>query len=308
MPLLAEQLSWNPILSMAVLAIIACVAVWARVAARWRNRQPVLPYQPRRPAPWGGFDLLLVLLFYLIVQTGTLELARTVLGPNALQPSAAYDFNQAEATHPLAKLVAEGNAWVLLLCFFSAVIAAPVVEEFLFRMLLQGWFEALEHRWRRRMPTLRRVVPRAAGPIVLASLLFGAMHFRVAGPQMNERSLLAMLVGNVVGSLLTMVFAIGLLRWRVGATAADLGWAPRKLPSDVGLGLVAFAGIAVPIYLVQIVLGAAFPKYLAPDPVALFLLALVLGTLYYRTHRIMPSIVVHAALNATSLTLALLGG
>jgi membrane protease YdiL (CAAX protease family) len=297
----------NVLATAALLAVAACVAVWAVVAARWRRRQPVLPYQPRRPVPWRGFDLLLVLSFYLIVQSGVAELARTVLGPNASQSSTAYNPEQANAVHPLAQLVAEGNLWVLLLCAFSAAIAAPVVEEFLFRVLLQGWFEALEHRWRRQMPTLRRLVPRAAGPIVLASALFGAMHFRVAGPQMDERSLVAMLVGNVAVSLLTMVFAVGILRWRAGATAADLGWAPEKLPRDVGLGLVAFAAIAVPIYVAQFALVAVFPKYLAPDPFTLFFLALVLGTLYYRTHRIVPSIVVHAALNVTSLALALLG-
>ena len=209
-----------------------------------------------------------MLLFYLMVQSGVVELARTVLGPNAIRPSATYDPEQANAAHPLAKLVAEGNLWVLLLCFFSAVIVAPVVEEFLFRVLLQGWFEALEHRWRRQMPTLRRLLPRAVGPIVLASLLFGAMHFRVAGPQIGERSLVFMLVGNVAVSLLTMIFAVGLLRWRVGATAADLGWAPRKLASDVELGLVAFAAIAVPIYLAQFGLVALLAAcgYRCPRP------------------------------------------
>jgi membrane protease YdiL (CAAX protease family) len=35
----------------------------------------------------------------------------------------------------------------------------------------------------------------------------------------------------------------------------------------------------------------------------LFPLAVVLGTLYYRTHRMAPSVAVHAALNATSATL-----
>jgi membrane protease YdiL (CAAX protease family) len=308
MRLLAEQLPWNPILLMAMLALIACVVVWTMVARRWRRRQSILPYQPRRPVPWGGFDLLLVLLFYLIVQSGVVEVTRTILGPNAIHPVAAYDAEEAEPTHPVATLVAEGDPWVLLLCFFSAVIAAPVVEEFLFRALLQGWLEALEHRWRRKMPTLGRLLPRAAAPIALTSLLFGVMHFRVAGPQMSSRSLVVMLAANAIVSLLTIVLAIGLLRWHVGATAADLGWAPRKLPSDVGLGLVAFAAIAVPIYVAQFALVAAFPKYLAPDPVTLFFLALVLGTLYFRTHRIMPSIVVHAALNATSLALALLGG
>jgi membrane protease YdiL (CAAX protease family) len=39
----------------------------------------------------------------------------------------------------------------------------------------------------------------------------------------------------------------------------------------------------------------------APDPVPLFFFALVLGTIYYRTHRILPTIVTHAAFNATTL-------
>jgi len=42
--------------------------------------------------------------------------------------------------------------------------------------------------------------------------------------------------------------------------------------------------------------------------VPLFFFALVLGTLYYRTHRLLPLIVLHAALNGTSLLLAWLGG
>jgi hypothetical protein len=35
-----------------------------------------------------------------------------------------------------------------------------------------------------------------------------------------------------------------------------------------------------------------------PDPIPLFFLALVLGYLYFRTHRIVPSIVAHALFNA----------
>jgi membrane protease YdiL (CAAX protease family) len=263
------------------------------------------------PVPWGGFDLLVVLLFYVVVQSGIIGLERTVLGPGALQHSVARTSDEDDAAHPLTKLVAEGNVWILLLCFVSAVVAAPVAEEFAFRVLLQGWFQALERRWRRKMPTLRRMLPRAAGPILLASLLFGAMHFRVAGPPLDERSLLAMMVGNVAGNLLTLGLAMGFLRWRVGATAADFGWAPQRLPRDVGLGLVAFAAIVVPIFAIQfalVALLAALKIPVAPDPITLFLLAIVLGTLYFRTHRIMPSIVVHAALNATSLAFALLGG
>ena len=45
----------------------------------------------------------------------------------------------------------------------------------------------------------------------------------------------------------------------------------------------------------------------APDPIPLFFLALVLGTLYHRTHRIAPSLVLHMAFNATSIALYFAG-
>ena len=73
---------------------------------------------------------------------------------------------------------------------------------------------------------------------------------------------------------------------------------------DVVIGLVAFAAVTAPI----LVFFAAI-KQLAPavvlDPLPIFLLAIVLGLLYYRTHRILPSIVLHAAFNATSVLIAL---
>ena len=70
------------------------------------------------------------------------------------------------------------------------------------------------------------------------------------------------------------------------------------------LGLVTFFAVATPIYVLQMILGNSLPKYLAPDPFALFALSIVLGFLYARTHRIVPSIVVHMSLNTLSLAMA----
>ena len=53
---------------------------------------------------------------------------------------------------------------------------------------------------------------------------------------------------------------------------------------------------ALPILL----FGLAHVGY-GPDPIPLFLLALVLGYTYQRTHRIVPSIVTHALFNGMSL-------
>ena len=288
------ELPWIVIVSLAVLAITAIAALFGFF----------LRYQPRRPVPWHTIDLVLVVVFYFVAQSGAVGLAHAVLGPHVPRAAVAHSPGQSTAEHVIGQLIAEGNAWVLLLCVVSATIVAPVTEEFFFRVLLQGWLEALQHRWRRQMPTLRRLVPNGVGPVVLVSLLFAGMHFRVESPPVDARFLVFLLAGDAVARLLAVAFAVGLLRWRVGATAADLGWAPQKTLGDIALGLTAFAAVAAPIYAMQLALRSLLPEYIAPDPLPLFFLALALGTLYYRTHRLMPLIVLHAALNGTSLVLA----
>jgi membrane protease YdiL (CAAX protease family) len=305
----ASQLSENLIQSAAMLAVSACVVAWLWAAVQWWQRRPILPYEPRRPVPWHAIDLAIIVVFYLAMQSGVIALADACLGPAASRTPATYDATGSQAEHIVAQLIAEGNPWVFLLCIVSAGLVAPITEEFFFRVLLQGWLQALQHRWRRQMPTLRRLVPGGVGPIVLTSLLFARLHFRVDTPPINLRFLLFVLAGDAGARLLTSVFAVAWLRWHVSATAADLGWTPKNTPGDLKLGLVTFMAVAAPVYAVQkIAFRYLLPAYIAPDPLPLFFFALVLGALYYRTHRILPSIVLHAALNGTSLVLAWLSG
>ena len=69
---------------------------------------------------------------------------------------------------------------------------------------------------------------------------------------------------------------------------------PGKLASDLRLGFAAFLAVTVPVYLVWIDAEQLLPHNVIPDPIAIFFLSLALGTLYYRTHRILPCIVLHA--------------
>lgn len=287
-------------------ALWACLAVWTVVVSRLRQGLAVVAYQARRLVPWRGIDLLAVLVFYLAAQVTVVLLARAWLGPKLTRPWGIQNAEQSGAGHMVTKLLAEGDAWTLLLCGLSAAAVAPIVEEFLFRVVLQGWLESAGRRWRRAMPTLRRVAPGAVGPILLTSLLFARGHFRVDTPPLHVRYMTFLMVGNAAANLMAAAFAIGLLRSFRGATAVDLGWVPEKFLADVRLGLVAFCAVAAPIYGVQLVLVTLLPRYLAPDPFTLFLFALALGVLYHRTHRVVPAIVLHMALNATSLAMVLL--
>lgn len=290
------------------LATLACLAVSVLAVVRWRQGLPVLPYQPRPPVPWAGLHLVLALVVaaavYVTGVAAAASLAERLLPPELTQPPTIQNVDESSAAHMVARLLGTRDFRVFWVCGLSVVVVAPIVEEFFFRVLLQGWLEAGQRRLRPQMPTLGRLVPGALGPILLTAFLFAGSHFRVEAPMMSPSFLTLILAADAAAKLLAMTFAVVLLRAGFGAMPADLGWVQKKFLTDIGLGLLAFAAVAAPIYALQFALAAQLPNYLAPDPFVLFPFALVLGTLYYRTHRIVPAIVLHMSLNATSLAIA----
>ena len=90
-----------------------------------------------------------------------------------------------------------------------------------------------------------------------------------------------------------------------------MGWRPRKLATDAKLAILALVAIVPPLLLLQRGLLSAIDRFgvtIAPDPVPLFFLRVVFGYLYQRTHRIAPSLLLHAAFNATLIVLYFLSG
>jgi membrane protease YdiL (CAAX protease family) len=248
---------------------------------------------------------MLILLFYLSLQIVMVGVIDGILGQKTLEASpAASDSGKATTEHAVGQLIAEGNPWFLLLCGISAVIVAPAIEELFFRVLLQGWLETVELRWRRYQWMQRWRMPQGIISIVPTALLFASMHFRTSSPKMDVRDLVIQQGVFIISSLLALVFAVMVLRYHVGATAADLGWTPGKTIADVKLGLRTFLAIAAPLYAMQFGLQYMLSESTAPDPLPLFFFAIVLGILYYRTHRITSVFMLHAALNSVSLAMA----
>ena len=300
MPLAAVIIADFIFLAVLAVAAWAFIASWTYILHRWFRGRAVIAYRPRRPAPWKAVDLAVVAVIFLAAQACVYFAAIKYLGPDAVRPPAMFTPNEAGTQHATVQLIIGGNAWILLICGFSAIIAAPIVEEFLFRVMLQGWLASFERRHRRRMPTLRRLLPRAFLPIALASLVFAMMHFRIAGPSINKHLMVLLMAGNAAAGLLTLVLAVLILKLNRGATAADFGWSPGTLLRDVRLGLTAFGAVCIPLFTLQYALILLMPDYVAADPIPLFFFSCVLGALYYRTNSIVPAIVLHASLNATS--------
>ncbi|MCE5269387.1 MAG: CPBP family intramembrane metalloprotease [Planctomycetaceae bacterium] len=286
-----------------MLMIAGCVTVWAIAIGRWRRGQPVIPYQPRRPAPWHGIDVAIVITMFMVTAPLLMQLTRSWW--HAPAPVAApARIDHAETEHPLERVLVERpSVSAVLVCVALAVVVAPVTEELLFRLLLQGWLESVERRWRRRLVALRQMT---AGllPISAVALLFAAVHYRE--PERGDVTTIVRLQNvQVAASLITVIVLVWWLRFAAGATMVDLGIVRGKLMADIKLGLLAFVAVTGPIYAIWFVAQRLLPADVVTDPIPIFGLAVALGVLYYRTHRIVPAIALHMAFNTTGVVLAL---
>lgn len=256
---------------------------------------PVANRPPRHEVPWTGGDVLFLLFLYaalqLIVPTAVVASCRS-LGwlPAAAEKTAATAAPlqaDADLRHPIKRLLydASGPA-IILLCVAVAVIAAPVVEEFLFRLVVQGWLEKMD---------------RATGglfAVVAVALGFCAIHFRGTEPTPDPNVLACAMLGGLVANLLTFAAGLLWLRKMAHATAQDLGWSAATWRRDLALGFGGFFAAVIVITASEKFVQSLLPPEIAPDPILLIPFALVVGILYWRTHRLLPSITAHVCLNS----------
>ena len=157
---------------------------------------------------------------------------------------------------------------------------------------------------RRRLPAMRQLLP-GVMPVITVAVLFAAMHIRKSEPREELPIVVFGLSVFCVSGLLTVLAALFWLRCAARATLADLGIVPSKAAGDLRIGLVAFLAVTAPVYLVMIAVKLLLPEVAAADPIPIFFLATALGILYYRTHRIIPSLTLHMAFNAVGVFMAI---
>jgi hypothetical protein len=172
--------------------------------------------------------------------------------------------------------------------------------------LLQGWLESLERRLRRLLKIPCRWL--GAVPIVAIALLFSFSHYRDLKSLPDIHVLLEQMRFGVYWELLFLAFLVAWLKFGVGATATDLGVDYRKIPGDIALGLGMTFVVFVLTYSARFFVAMVYDRFfLSPwaDPIFLIPLALALGFVYYRTHRIVPCIALHATFNGLGVVLGL---
>jgi membrane protease YdiL (CAAX protease family) len=193
--------------------------------------------------------------------------------------------------HPLIELIKQDNQ-LLLLAAISAVLVAPLTEELQFRVLLQGWLETVA-AWR-------------GGP---AKLLLGGR-----GDRETESAIAKRRDGEPPGprhEAQHYAEEIGPGSPADAHTPGDLNpYAPPReaaagdAPAASTAGQTSPADVASPAWwpiAASALIFATMHAGQGPAPVPLFVLALGLGYVYRQTHSVLPSIVVHALLNGTTM-------
>jgi len=183
--------------------------------------------------------------------------------------------------HPLVTfLQSDGTGLAMLLGSLTAVVVAPITEEFIFRGLIQGWLEAAEVRRANPSTAAREItIPQRQTP---------------SEQSLNEFAEVVVSDHEPPGQNPYQSPAEGLPPVP-----------PIECELDNGTGARGFLNAPRGLWpvLISSAIFAVVHYRHGPDPIPLFVLALVLGYLYQRTHRLWASIFVHCLLNGTSMLL-----
>ena len=185
--------------------------------------------------------------------------------------------------HPLIELlIKDASLGNLLLTTVLAVLVAPPVEEFLFRLVLQGWLQRFE--WFRR-----------GGPRLAAALASQHDDSVETATLINAESAGMMGVDDRSSPENPFVSPAALTEQPLSHETVD---DPNNVPMRPVLPLLG----VVPICISSLVFAMMHLGHGAA-PIPLFVLALGLGYLYQRTGRLLPCILVHMLLNGTSMAI-----
>ena len=317
------------LLVLASLASLASIGSWMFALSKLRARQPLLAYEPRRKPLWSLFDILMTVAFMFMLQGmavvmlggadptasadsvlsrwttvligvagltacglgGCLIVLRTnaswgkdlgltlrhaqrdvIYGGVAFAMLAPFLYTIQlilvqwyPSKHPLVEAFqANPTLSFYLVCVFSAAFVAPIVEEFICRMLLQGWLEGF------------------LGGNSVRSNLFSPPEVMVPEGETREAA-----TSNP---------------YTLPSKASESDCADESTTHDSSVVAPNVLGGIVPIMVSSLVFAGLHWSH-GPDPIPLFILALGLGYLYQRTHRILPCVVLHFLVNAFSLAL-----
>lgn len=317
--MIVAALASTLLLAAMIAIVIGSISVWRYCLSSWRSGVPAVPYEPRSPVPWNVLDLLAVLLIMIAVE-GTTALVSNWLNPSDSDtestslfeglapdrstvnelPDVEVPLDADEPAEALSPRVSLEDVPPLLV---GRLLGPLLALLFLRRRAGATWrdlgfsTEHLAADIRLGLCAFLAIAPPVYALQGLLQFIFPGQHPMIdliedqpSPAMLGLLSILIVLVAPLTEELIIRVFLQGWLE-RFGSSEEDLE--PRRMP----LGLV-------PILISSTIFAALHAGY-GPDPIPIFILALGLGYVYSRTHRIWPGLVLHLSLNGSS-TVALM--
>ena len=291
----------------------------------WFSRR-LFPCEKRKPVSWFFPDVCVIFFLHIFLcvlcakitqdyllpgtdrdaeQIVSLQFASLHL-PDELSDSGHDDLRK---EHPLTILMIQGKKKpsILLVCFLMAVVAAPLCEEFLFRVVLQGYLQSLEESLRRNGLFFFKGIPRGFVSVFIVALIFSLIHWRdpASKTMLDPNILFYQMVAQMTANLATVLLGIVYLVVLRNGSLSELGIVSTNMKSDLRGAAIVYAMIIIPMLMIQNSLNNLAPEMVA-DPITLMVLAMMLGILFFRTNRFLPVLSLHMIFNAVSFTLLML--
>ncbi|MDR2116335.1 MAG: CPBP family intramembrane metalloprotease [Planctomycetaceae bacterium] len=258
---------------------------------------------------WNGFDVfLLFFLWITLLGIGVGIMLQVFSGQTD-----SIDVVQPVVTtthHPLSQLLEQSkkSPVILFVAFFCGVLTAPLTEEFLFRLLFQGWLEKKSNDWRKicryseyfSLRLLRFLFLPEFFSIFIVSFLFALAHGGKRTEQPVDVQFYSM-IGIGIVNLFLFCFGIFYLAVIRGVPIRAFLFRANRIFYDLCIALGTFLIFSPFIFSLHWLLRNNFPDSVT-DPIPLFFFSIILGVLYFRTGRLFPCIMLHAFLNGFSLT------
>jgi membrane protease YdiL (CAAX protease family) len=265
-----------------------------------------------------GRNLLLALLGWLLLAPAVLLLNLII---NLLY---RFLFQVHEEEHPMMRLMISGpSTFELVLVVITAILAAPILEELLFRGVLQPWFAGRQQRG-----LIALVAALALATFSRSSKIFDALSNRGIMAALQEGMaigfVLLMIPGYFLARELGRVLFVNLTSTYSSDPAPQDAWLQEGIttsPGHVSDESLVTQSIdaeqlahsreknamnqAGAIYATSLLFAAAH-SFAWPTPISLFVLALGLGFLVYRTQSIVGSITLHALFNSIAVVILLI--
>ncbi|MDR1923544.1 MAG: CPBP family intramembrane metalloprotease [Planctomycetaceae bacterium] len=212
--------------------------------------------------------------------------------------------------HPLERLLESsrgggGLVLVFMLVFVSAVISAPLCEEFLYRSVFVGWlrFSVWEHLLESGVGGRSAKNIGVFAAVICPAIFFAILHVGT-GKKLSSDALFCMIFAVTLSNL--TVFSAGIFYLTVlrKFTLMRLGI---RVPNrqDFFVAVVVSLLVIPPMLVLTYLLRELCPGKVV-DPVPLFIFAVVLGVVFLRTKSLIPCIFAHAILNCYSFTIMLI--